>query len=487
MANTGDRENSDCAGVRPSRRGVLLGGIAGLAAMATAGASVRTFGAEAGAATSRGAGEKVKNLIMLVPDGMSTGAVSLLDRHKRLTTGKPSFWHSLRGAKGTMHANHTTDAYESLVTDSAAASSAWSTGIKHKIKSLCVTPDGRQPSPIFMRAKAAGYKVGCVTTTTITHATPAGFYCNMIGRGSEAEIGQQLIERGVDVAVGGGAKFVDPAVEAAQTAGKANGLIVARTMMGLRAAMANPAPRVLGLMSSDQIPYVLERRAASTEQFNLAEAAILAANRLAAGGKFVLQVEAGRVDHAAHNNDAPALLAEMMEFDATLEALVGFTRATPGTLLVVVADHATANPGLTVYGPKGQAGMEKLAAAKHSFEWMIDKVNKENEKPMRGAALAQFAELHLGIRLGADAPGLLQSVHDARQVDPFGARSSLIAVLGSLCGNEFGVGFVSVNHTSDAVDLLAIGAGAESLPGMIDNTEVHEWFCGLLGLKPSIA
>ncbi len=487
MANTADREILCSAAVGPSRRGVLLGGLAGLAAVAAGGAGVRAFGADSGAAAGRSGGEKVKNLIMLVPDGMSTGAISLLDMHKRLTTGKPSFWHTLRGAKGTMHANQTTDAYESLVTDSAAASSAWSTGIKHKIKSLCITPDGKQPSPILMRAKAAGYKVGCVTTTTITHATPAGFYCNMIERGNEADIGQQLIERGLDVAVGGGAKFVDPALEAAQAAGKANGLIVARSMLGLRAAMANPAPRVLGLLSSDQIPYVLERRVASTEQFNLAEAAVLAANRLAAGGKFVLQVEAGRVDHAAHNNDAAALLAEMVEFDATLEALVGFTRATPGTLLVVVADHATANPGLTVYGPRGQAGMEKLAAAKHSLEWMIGKVDKENEKPMRGAALAQLAELHLGIGLGSDAPSLLQSVYDAKQVDPFGARSSLIAVLGSLCGNEFGVGFVSVNHTSDAVDMLAVGAGAESLPGLIDNTEVHEWFCGMLGLGPAIA
>lgn len=484
MANTADRDISECSGPQTSRRGVLLGGLAGLAAV-TAGGSVCTFGAEfAGAA--RPNGQKVKNLIMLVPDGMSTGAVSLLDMHKLLTTGKPCFWNTLRGTKGTMHANHTTYAYESLVTDSAAASSAWSTGIKHKIKSLCVTPDGKQPSPILMRAKATGYRVGCVTTTTITHATPAGFYCNAIERGNELEIGEQLVERGLDVAIGGGAKFVDPAVEAAQSAGTAKGLIVARSMAGLRAAMGNSAERVLGLMASDQIPYVLERRAASAEQFNLAEAAVLAAKRLAAGGKFVLQVEAGRVDHAAHNNDAAGLLGEMIEFDATLEALVGFTRATPGTLLVVVADHATANPGLTVYGQKGQAGMEKLAAAKHSLEWMIGRVDKENEKPMRGAALAAMAELHLGIGLGSEAPVLLQSVYNAKQVDPFGPRSSLIAVLGSLCGNEFGVGFVSVNHTADAVDLLAFGAGAESLPGMIDNTEVHEWFCGMLGLGPSL-
>lgn len=469
-----------------SRRGILKASLVGLATLAGSGLATAAAPKPV-AAAARPAG-KVRNVIMLVPDGMSTGSLSLLDMHSRLTTGKPSFWNRLRARAGTRHATHTTYAHESLVTDSAAASSAWSTGIKHKIKHLCITPDGRQPRPILMRAKAAGYKVGCVTTTTITHATPAGFYCNAPERNDEKAIGEQLIERGIDLAIGGGAKHVDPALEAAQAAGKAMGLLVARSMDGLRVAVENPAPRILGLMASDHVPYVIDRRGPAREQFNLAEAAVLAARRLSAGGSpFFLQVEAGRIDHAAHNNDAPALLGEMLEYDATLEALVAYTDQNPGTLLVTVADHATANPGLTLYGPAGRLGMERTAAATHSLEWILASVAKTTQKEVRGLELAKLAEQHLGIPLGDDAPRLLQNVYDAIAVDPFTARSTAYGVLGSLAANQFGVGFISINHSADAVDLLAVGAGSDGLPGLIDNTELHDWFTSLLGLAPALS
>lgn len=469
-----------------SRRGVLKASLIGLASLAGSGIAAAAT-PKLAPATARPAG-KVRNIIMLVPDGMSTGALSLLDMHCQLTTGKPSYWNRLRARAGTRHATHTTYAYESLVTDSAAASSAWSTGIKHKIKNLCITPDGKRPRPILLRAKQAGFKVGCVTTTTITHATPAGFYCNAAERGDEKIIGEQLIERGLDLAIGGGAKHVDPGLEAAQAAGKAMGLLVARNMDGLRVAVENPAARILGLMASEHVPFVVDRRGPASEQFNLAEAAVLAARRLSSGGSpFFLQVEAGRIDHAGHNNDAPALLGEMLEYDATLEALVAFTDQNPGTLLVTVADHATANPGLTLYGPAGRTGMERVAAAKQSLEWILANVEKTTPKEVRGAELVKLAEQHLGIPLGDDAPRLLQNVYHAIPVDPFTARSTAYGVLGSLAANQFGVGFISINHSADPVDLLAVGTGSEGLPGMIDNTEVHDWFTSLLGLAPALS
>ena len=114
-------------------------------------------------------------------------------------------------------------------------------------------------------------------------------------------------------------------------------------------------------------------------------------------------------------------------------------------------------------------------------------VAKTTQKEVRGLELAKLAEQHLGIPLGDDAPRLLQNVYDAIAVDPFTARSTAYGVLGSLAANQFGVGFISINHSADAVDLLAVGAGSDGLPGLIDNTELHDWFTSLLGLAPALS
>jgi len=478
------------------RRGVIGAGLAGLAGLAGAasllGSPARALAEQAASTIAPSPVALPRNLIFIVPDGMSTGAISLLDVHSTAKLGRRPFWHTLRSTAGVHHATHTCYAHESLVTDSAAASSAWSTGILHKLKAICITPDGRRPLPIFIRAKAQGFAVGFVTTTTITHATPAGFYCNAMERGDEAGIAAQLIERGIDVAIGGGGKFVDKAfAEGAMPADSkvaGRGPIVARTMDGLRAAMNNPAASIIGVLDDSHIPYVIDRRGEVRDRFDLAEAALMAAKRLASTGKpFMLQVEAGRIDHAGHNNDAAGLLGEMLEYDATLEAMVGFARTVPGTLVVTVADHATANPGLTRYGSMGSEGIAILPLAKRSFEWMVESAAQQHAKPVRGAALAAMAEAELGYKLPGTAAALLQSVYDAKPVDPFVARTSIYGVLGSLAGNTTSVGFVSVNHTADAVDLLAVGPGAETLPGLISNTQVHDWLAGLFKLASPLA
>src|SRR5262249_55037374 len=60
-------------------------------------------------------------------------------------------------------------------TDSAAAASAMSTGVKVVNGAVAMTPDGASPRTVMEAAKAAGKRVGLVTTATVYDATPAGF------------------------------------------------------------------------------------------------------------------------------------------------------------------------------------------------------------------------------------------------------------------------------------------------------------------------
>ena len=63
----------------------------------------------------------------------------------------------------------------SLVTDSAAASTSWGSGSRVKNGTLNILPDGRRLRPLCTVFGEAGWARGLVTTTEITHATPAGF------------------------------------------------------------------------------------------------------------------------------------------------------------------------------------------------------------------------------------------------------------------------------------------------------------------------
>lgn len=54
---------------------------------------------------------------------------------------------------------------------------------------------------------------------------------------------------------------------------------------------------------------------------------------------FLLQVEGGRLDHAAHANDAAVALRELLAFDDALGVALEYARRAGDTLVVVTSDH----------------------------------------------------------------------------------------------------------------------------------------------------
>lgn len=473
-----------------SRRGVLAGAAA-LAAGAAAtalGGGVASGGGRldaAGRLVRKGA---ARNVILAVADGMAAGTLALADyamRHKAGAAGGTAAmtaWTALSRQTGVRRAVMATDCAGSLVTDSAAASTAWSIGQKVEMGRLCVTPEGAEPKPFLVRAREAGKRVGCVTTTTITHATPAGFYANWPKRDEQAKIGEQLLKRPIDLAMGGGAKhFAKDAVAA---------VIQERfrptTAQGLGAlnAVSRSFPegtRVLGLFAEDHLAFSVDRGEKSDEP-TLAEMTAFAMTWLAGAEGFVLQIEGGRVDHAAHNNDACAMLHDQLAFDAALAKAIEFTSGRDDTLVIVTTDHATANPGLTLYGRDGARGLTRLIDGRRSFDAFFSELKAavaaepKMSASAKAAVLAAAVQRDRQIEIGDDGRAKLTRHFEAVDVQPFRAKNLLECVLGDVLANAYGVAFVSPNHTADHVELLAMGPGSESLPGFIDNTDV----CGLM-------
>src|SRR5207302_861017 len=95
---------------------------------------------------------------------------------------------------------------------SAAGGSAWSCGLHINNGNINVTPTGQQRIPLFVQAGQSGKATALVTTTRVTHATPASFIANVPNRDMEKAIAQQTLERSVDVVLGGGAHYFPDAL-----------------------------------------------------------------------------------------------------------------------------------------------------------------------------------------------------------------------------------------------------------------------------------
>jgi len=476
---------------RRSFLGISLGSAAGLAA-ASAFSPALTRAREPNISATSKPGRKALNVIFMVSDGMSFGTLSLAEIASRVRNGQSTKWVELWGREGAKRSVMRTASADSLVTDSSAASSAWGCGVHINNDAVNLTPDGKAPVPILVQAAQNGKATGLVTTTRVTHATPAGFIANCLSRNSEGEIARQIIDRRVDVVLGGGSNYFPDALLATR-----QDLRVLRTRADFDAyasalAGSSPGP-VLGIFQKSHCLYECERNNIDP---SLADMSVLAIAQLSRNSNgFVLQIEGGRVDHAAHANDAGTMVGEQMAFDHALGAVLAWMENRDDTLLIVTTDHGNANPGLTLYGPQTYKGMERLLQVRHSFEWIFEQLGmklqyddavsktKLSEEDRVGSLVREAT----GIQLSRDEIAAFIAALHNKNPQLFEPMSRSSSVLGSCLANHYGVGFISPNHTADFVEVTAIGPGSELIAPFIDNIELHGVVTGALDLRPAAA
>ena len=98
----------------------------------------------------------------------------------------------------------TTDAADSLSTDSAAAATALASGCKAKLGALSMCADGSVPKTAMEIAKENGMRVGLVTNAAIYDASPAAFVSHVSNRRNFPAILNRYLEMEPDVLLGGG-------------------------------------------------------------------------------------------------------------------------------------------------------------------------------------------------------------------------------------------------------------------------------------------
>ncbi len=297
----------------------------------------------------------VKNVILLVGDGMGLAQVSALmiaENYKPLNMDRAI----VGGFVKTYSANN-------RVTDSAASGTAYSTGEKTNNGYLGVDPAGKPLETILEKAEKAGLATGLVATTHIMHATPGAFYAHNSNRDDYRGIALDLLPSGLDVAIGGGRKYLVDRPDGRNLVEdlKKQGYLVADSLAGLDGVVNGQAMALY----NDGLPLVVEGRDPEYLPKATAKALeILTANTPHAAGGLFLMVEGSYIDSAGHANSAEALLGEMRDFDAAVGVAFDYADAHPGTLVIVLADHETG--GLTI--PSGKENF-LLPDSGIDFKW----------------------------------------------------------------------------------------------------------------------
>src|SRR4051812_13161080 len=133
-------------------------------------------------------GQKPKHIIHLVADGMSMGTLTCADHLSNIVRGRGLTWMDLYKNPATVSAWMNMRSLNSLVTDSSAASSSWGSGTRIINGMVNQLGDETPLKAIYELFADAGWKRGLITTTEITHATPAGFAASINNRDKGADI-----------------------------------------------------------------------------------------------------------------------------------------------------------------------------------------------------------------------------------------------------------------------------------------------------------
>lgn len=284
--------------------------------------------------TSVAAQDTVKNIILLIGDGMGLAPVSMMQLENRY---EPTIFD--RAENIALTKSYSLD---NRVTDSAASGTALATGSKTNNTHVGILPDGTHLESLAELAAKRGMQSGVVVTTYLQHATPAAFYAHAASRHDAALITRQLTASTLDVAIGGGmAEYVKTygSEDAVRAALAEAGFDLARTMDEVAAADGDN--RLLALladwdMGADSGDYLAD---ATAEALRLLDA------RRGDNG-FVLMVEGSLIDGMGHDNNARAMQLEMQSFMKAVEVAVAYAERHADTLVVVTADHDTGGLGI---------------------------------------------------------------------------------------------------------------------------------------------
>lgn len=271
--------------------------------------------------------KRPKNIILFIGDGMGVAQV----------------FAGITANGGVLNLNNMktigfsqTQSADNYVTDSAAGGTALSTGKRTYNGAIGVDESGQPLTTILEYAERNNKATGLVSTSAITHATPASFIAHQPQRSMYEEIAADFLNTDIDVFIGGGADFFTKRQDGRnlvlelnkkgynvgynvdEVAAHTEGKLAVLTAVG-----HNPGYRDRGDMLTKATSKAIE----------------VLSNADSKG--FFLMVEGSQIDWGGHQNDASYVTGEVLDMDKALAKAIAFAVEDRRTLVIVTADHET--------------------------------------------------------------------------------------------------------------------------------------------------
>ncbi len=283
------------------------------------------------------------NVILFIGDGMGYNQVAAAGLYAHGASGTLSFEAFPNQAQVTTHSA------DSAITDSAASATAMATGRKanNGVISVAYPGDGHELPTVLEHAAAAGKATGLVTTTDISHATPAAFAAHEPSRYNSAGIVQDYLQQTRPNVLFGGSQYLS------ESQATAAGYTVVKDAAQLKGLNTDSTTSVSGQFAAGNMTYEYDRTEATAEphlsEMTAAALDILDNNPMG----FFLMVEGGRIDRAAHSHDLTRMIHETIEFSRAVQTAMDWAASAgpSNTLILVTADHETG--GLDVLAGMG--------------------------------------------------------------------------------------------------------------------------------------
>lgn len=442
-------------------------------------------------ATCMMAQQTPKYVFYFIGDGMGMNQVN----------GTETYLAALEGRIGTKPltfgdfpytAFATTYSASNGITDSAAGGTALATGEKTYNGCLGMLPDSvTAVSSVAVWAHNAGAAVGIMTSVSVDHATPASFYAHQVNRSMYYEVGQDLVKSNFEFF--GGSDFLKPERKGQPTIyqqAQDAGYTISRGYKDYL-KKAKKADKMILLQTEEAskkdrtaIPYAIDRKKGDMTLQEITRAGI---NFLYKKNpeKFFMMVEGGKIDWACHANDAATVFEEIIDMDNAVRVAYEFYCQHPDeTLIVITADHETGGIGLgnSDYTQKSDLlKYQQISAPEYSNH--IRQLLEEKGDKITYNMMKEDLKKHFGfwkdIKLSELQEDQLQRAYDDMIAGKAKDKKSLYAkenAFGDLAKNILNrnakLGWTSGSHTNGYVPVFAIGAGAETFHGRINNTDI---------------
>ncbi|MDA3927838.1 MAG: alkaline phosphatase [Prolixibacteraceae bacterium] len=281
-----------------------------------------------------------KNVILMIGDGMGVAQV-----YAALTANRGSLY--LKNFKNIGF--QTTYSGDNFITDSGASGTALATGIKTYNHAIGVNLDTIPVENIREKCEKMGMATGVVSTSAVTHATPASFVAHESQRSMYEAIAADYLKTDIDVFIGGGYKHFTEREDGRNltTDLLAKGYKVVQNMND---AAKVKKGKLAALLAPDHIDEITNGRGDMLPKATKTAINILDNDK----DGFFMMVEASQIDWGGHQNNTTYIVTEMLDFDKAIGEALAFAAKDKETLIIITADHETG--GLSINGGSMESG-----------------------------------------------------------------------------------------------------------------------------------